>query len=122
MKHLITLALGGMLGVCLLASDASACHKSKCGGGMRTTCYQPAVNSNCGGGHRANKCGGCHKKMNRCTCAAPVMACGYGYAYPTYASYQAPMATGQHMGTPQATGQYMTTPHAPGKAMGSVQH
>ncbi len=119
MKHLMTLALGGLLSLGLLSSDASACckKKAKCGNACYTTvtCYQPVV-SNCGGGHKAkNRCGGCHKKMNHCSCAAPVMACGYGYATPTYA----PMASGQYMGTPQATGQMMA-PHAPGKAMGAT--
>ena len=120
MKHLMTLALGGLLSLGLLSTDASACckKKSNCGGGgYTTTCYQPVAYSSCGGGHKAkNRCGGCHKKMNRCSCGAPVMACGYGNAYPTYA---APMATGQYMGTPQATGQMMA-PHAPGKAMGAT--
>ncbi len=119
MKHLMTLALGGLLSLGLLSSDASACCKKKanCGNPCYTTaaCYQPVV-SNCGGGHKKmNRCGGCHKKMNHCACAAPVMACGYGSATPAYA----PMASGQYMGTPQATGQMMA-PHAPGKSMGAT--
>ena len=31
MRHLSTLALGGILSVILLAGDAEACHKKKCG-------------------------------------------------------------------------------------------
>lgn len=113
MKHLITLALGGMLGVCLLAGDASACHKKKCGCGAPAACApvvcaQPApcarpVKTACA--PRVKKCGGggglfaglCHKKQ-RCAPApcGPVVA--YNYA-PTY--YGAPTASGQYMTSPQ---------------------
>jgi len=120
MRHLFTLALGGLLGVCLLASDAEACHKKKCGGGCgggQVVCAQPVAYASCG--HKAKKCGGgCHKQ--RKTCAAPVMACntgyayGGGYAYSGY-SYGAPMASGQTYAAPQATGQSYGTPQVPSK-------
>ena len=120
MKHLSKLALVGALGVFLLAGDAEACHKKKCGGG-------------CGGAQRVKKCGGGHKRQ---ACATPVAynSCGGGYGYGGgggYAygggyqtaygggyGYGAPMATGQNY-APTATGQYATgtTPQAPGKGM-----
>lgn len=117
MRHLFTLALGGFLGVCLLAGDAEACHKNKCGGGCApVVCYQPAPCprpvKTCG--HHAKKscCGGgmFHKKG----CGTTVVACNTGHVAGGY-SYAAPMASGQTYAAPQATGQMYGTPQVPSK-------
>ena len=115
MRHLFTLTLGGLLGVCLLAGDASACHKKKCCAPAPVVCYQP-VPVTCAPVSCAprKKCGLfsglCHKK----TCApAPcvtVVTCNYA---PTY--YAAPMASGQYYGSPQASGQSYGMPPVPTK-------
>lgn len=135
MRHLSTLALGGLLGVFLMAGDAEACHKNRCGAtcAQPVACVQPAPVAcarpapvacarrpapvacarpvkTCA--PRAKKCGGLFHNKSKCsTCAAPVVACNYA---PTY-GYQAPMATGQAYPTPQATGQPWTTPAVPSK-------
>lgn len=106
MKHLITMTLGGILGLCLMAGDAEACHKNKCGGG----CAQPvacAPVKTCA--PKQKKCGGgmfsmCHKKKSCATCTGPVMA-----------YYSAPMATGPYMGSPQYTAPVMGAPQIPTK-------
>jgi hypothetical protein len=128
MKHLITMALAGVLGVCLLAGDAEACHKKRCGcagpvacAPAPVVCVQPApcarpLKMACA--PRVKKCGGggllaglCHKKA---TCAPAPCATVVAYNYaPTY--YGAPMATGQSYATPQATGQSYGMPPVPSK-------
>ena len=117
MRHLTTLALGGILSVYLLAGDAEACHKKKCGcaapvvcAPAPVTCVRP-VTTACA--PRVKKCGGggllaglCHKKPS-CAPAPCATVVAYNYA-PTY--YGAPMASGQYYPTPQATGQSYTPP------------
>jgi hypothetical protein len=113
MRHLSTLALGGILSVILLAGDAEACHKKKCGCApvvcapapvvyvAPAPCVKPVKTcmpkvKKCGGGGLL--AGLCHKKPK---CApAPCMTVAYNYA-PTYS--MAPMASGQSYPTPQAT-------------------
>lgn len=121
-RHLTKLALTGFLGVFLMAGDAEACHRNRCGGG-------------CGGGgyscgHRVKKCGGCHRR-NCGGCGGTVVVCnyggyahgGYGHGYGGYGygGYGAPMTTGQYYGTPQATGQTYAAPQATGQYRGTPQ-
>jgi hypothetical protein len=127
MRHLFTLALGGILGVCLLAGDAEACHKKKCGGGCApVACYQPAPcpkpvktcghakKSCCGGGLFHKKGCGSHTTTVACNTG---YVYGGGYSYSGY-SYAAPVPSGQVgqvYAAPQATGQMYGTPPVPSK-------
>jgi hypothetical protein len=125
MKHLMTLTLGGILGVCLLSGDAEACHKQKCGCATTAACApapvvcaRPApcakpVKTACA--PRVKKCGGglggllaglCQKKQS-CAPAPCTTVVAYNYA-PTYVG--APMPSGQSYPTPQATGQSYMPP------------
>jgi hypothetical protein len=122
MRHLTKLALAGALGVFLLAGDANACHKKRCGGGCapQPVCYQRASHG-CGQ-HGKPCCGGVLFHKRGCgNCARPVVACNYAPVYGGGYSYGAPMASGQYMGTPQVPGKSMGTPQVPGKSMGTPQ-
>lgn len=130
MRHLFTLTLGGLLGVCLLAGDAAACHKKSCGGGCApvacarpapVACTRPAPVAcpkpvkTCGYAKKSC-CGGglFHKKG--CGTRTATVACNTGYVYSGYSySYAAPVASGQTYATPQATGQSYGTPQVPSK-------
>jgi hypothetical protein len=130
MRHLSTLALGGIVSVLLLAGDAEACHKRTCGcaapvacAPAPVVCARPAparcpkpVKIACA--PRVNKCGGggllaglCHRKTS-CAPAPCTTVVAYNYA-PTY--YGAPMGSGQYYPTPQAAGQSYATPPVPSK-------
>jgi hypothetical protein len=127
MRHLTNVALAGVLGVFLLAGNAEACHKNKCGGGCAApvACapapvarVQPApcarpVKTACA--PRVKKCGGgglfaglCHKKKS-CAPAPCTTTVAYAYNYTTVAP------SAQTYGTPQATGQFYGTPPVPSK-------
>lgn len=113
MRHLFTLVLGGLLGVGLLAGDASACHKKKCGGGCApVACVQPAPVvcprpvKTCA--PKVKKCGGLFHHKKSCNTCTPVVACNT-VSYNSY-TYAAPMPSGQTYAAPQATGQSYTPP------------
>lgn len=129
MRHLFTLALGGILGVCLMAGDAEACHKKSCGGGCApvvcarpapVVCARPAPVAcpkpvkTCGFAKKSCCGGGLFHKKGCGSHAAPVVACNTGYVNSGY-TYAAPMASGQTYAAPQATGQMYATPPVPAK-------
>ena len=103
MRNLKTLVFAGLVGVLGLASDASACHKSKCAcpAPVTTVVCAPAPVVECAPVKK--KCHfsmpkmsmpklGCHKKA----ACAPV-----AYAAPTYAApttYASPQASAQASG------------------------
>ena len=128
MRHLTTLALGGILNVILLAGDAEACHKQRCGCATLSACApapavcRPApapcakpVKTACA--PRVKKCGGggllaglFHKK----SCApAPCTTVAAYTCTATY--YSGPVTSGQFYPSPQATGQSFSTPPVPSK-------
>ena len=119
-RYLLTLALAGVFGV-LAASDASACHKKKCGHAPAPTpcvvvepcppppppvCEVVAPAPKCGMfkhlggcGHKKMKMGGlCHKKA---ACAPAPVVCET--AAPAYYATPSPQASAQGMATGQGS-------------------
>jgi hypothetical protein len=112
-RHLSLLALGGILGLFLMAGDAEACHKKTCGSAP-VVCVKPVpppcVKTTCA--PRPKKCclsglfaGLGHKKSCApapAPCATPVV---YARSYPAVApsgqTWAAPQAAIPSYGTPQ---------------------
>lgn len=115
MRHLITLALGGMLGACLLAGDAEACcHvKKKTCRPAPVACARPVKHHGCG--HRAKKhCGLFHNKRKCSTCSPHVASCGYAVPMMRRPMMRRPMVPYRVMAAPQAPTP-QAVPHAPTK-------
>jgi hypothetical protein len=118
MRHLTTLVLAGVLGTLVMAGNAEACHKKKCGCAPAPVVCAPAPVvcapvvktvhcakpvkvcapkvKTCGGGGLF--AGLCHKKpVATVACATPV---SYTYSYATT------VPSGQYLATPQGSAQH----------------
>jgi hypothetical protein len=124
MRHLTSLALGGILSVLLLAGDAEACHKQKCGCATPVVCAPRPAPAPCAKPVKT----ACAPRVKKCGCGGGLLGglfhkkscapapCTTVVAYTcTTTIYSAPVASGQFYPTPQATGQSFSTPPVPSK-------
>jgi hypothetical protein len=113
-RHLTTLVLGGVLGSMVLAGNAEACHKLRCGHAP-VACAAPAPVAYAAPCAPKAKCFSfklptlCHKKA---TCAPAVASCApapapcaaapVGYAAPAPVYYSAPVGYSAPIAAPMA--------------------